>query len=405
MCRVLVVILALLAGGGALADTIKLKDGTVLEGTVVSQDEQTVHLRIDVSGGTIFQTRQIPVADIAEIRILTEEERAQQAMEQEFAALQKLKVHPQQSYRLEDYDRVLQRFQAFQSQYTNSPHLAEISALIAPWQAERDQVAAGMVKYNGEWVSRAELSQQAASIQARQLIEQARAQFVSGQYLPALQLLNKASGLSVDPDIKGEVQSLISQVYSTWFPYLDNRSTQLQGELQKARADLKAAENELKQAQTAVKILPGFNQSDGSSGGLSGGTQQMGQGAERAQAAARIAKANEKLAKAKHQVTRLEQEETFVTTYLGFARQNAQKLGISDTVASVEQAKNPGQTAQSKSHEDEILERSRRRLAPETGDTPGVLIDLWRWIQNNWPLAIGLLALLLWLLYKYLIDR
>jgi hypothetical protein len=401
----MVLFLLLVAGAGWVrSDTVTLKDGTVIEGTVVSKDEQTVSIRFATAGGTIFQTQQVKVSDIAAIKILTEEERSQEAMERDFAILAKLKVHPTQSYRLEDYDRVLQRFQSFQAQYTNSPHLAALPGLMAPWEAERAQVAAGMVKNNGEWLSKTEAGQQASAAQARQFIDQARQQFADGQYLRALQLLNQVLALPADPDIKTEAKGVIAEIYSAWYPYLDRRATELQSELTKARAEFQAADSELKQAQSAIKIDPGFNKSGGQSS-LSGDKINMGAGSARAQAAARVAKAKERLAKAEAVVKKLEREEQIVVTYLGFARDNAQQLGISETVAAIEQAKNPTTPGQEKSSTDKAIDRQVRRLAPETGDTPGILVDLSRWVKNNWPLAGGLLAFLLYLLYKYLIDR
>jgi len=378
-----------------LADTVTLKDGTVIDGTIVNQDSETVTIKMTHSGGVITQTKQIAKSDIAEIKVLTDEERAAQAEENEWGALQTLRVDPVQSHRLDIYDRVIARFQAFQARYPNSAHRQEVADMMIPWQDERKQVAEGLIKHNGEWMSATELQQQASDAEAQQMIDDARTMFSSGKYIPALQKLNKLSAMRIDPDLKTQAQDLVTQIYRVWYPYLDRRSIQLQSELAKARASLETARREHAEAQKSVKIDSGGFKSTG------GSTIRMGQDTTKAQATKRLADAKARLDSTQTAVTKLEEEQRIVSAYHTHARNNADRLNIRDTIAKVEEAKNPTSNNNASSAQTAI-DKNRRRLASESSG--GVLADMTRWGEDNWPWALALLAGLLYLLYKYLIK-
>lgn len=384
-----------MASTGLLADTVTLKDGTVIDGKIVNQDSETVTIEVAHSGGAIVQTRQVKMADVAAIKVLTDEERAAQAEETEWAELSKRKVNPMQSASLDVYDWVIARFQAFAKRYPNSPHQPEIAGLMAPWQEERKQVAAGLVKQNGEWMSAAELDQQKSDAEARQAIDVARGMFANGKYVQALQQLGKVSAMPVEEGLKTEAQDLITQIYSVWYPHLDRRNIELQGEVNKARTTLEDARRELASAQQSVKIDAGFNK-DGSS------TTKFGQSTAKAAAAQRLAQAKAKFDSAQTALSKLENEQKFVTTYHTFARANADRLKVRDVIAKVEQAKNPTVAPSPTSGSQAAIDKHRRRLASESSG--GVLADMTRWGEDNWPWAAALLAGLLYLLYKYLIK-
>src|SRR5207245_2752372 len=66
------------------ADTVKLKDGTVLEGSITAENDTTLSIYIERSGGTITQTREINKADIAKVVRWTPEQKSEWQMKRDY---------------------------------------------------------------------------------------------------------------------------------------------------------------------------------------------------------------------------------------------------------------------------------------------------------------------------------
>ena len=76
------------------ADTVKQKDGTVLEGEIVAEDESTLSIYLEFSRGTITQTRQINKADIVEVIRLTPQQRIEWREKRDYENLQQFQLSP-----------------------------------------------------------------------------------------------------------------------------------------------------------------------------------------------------------------------------------------------------------------------------------------------------------------------
>jgi hypothetical protein len=165
-------ILVWLAGGWcwgiASADTLRLKNGTIYEGTILSEAESNVTFEVERAGGTILTTETFGRDEIAELTRSTPEEQAQHAMERAYANTRRYRLDPMTSYSPDTYrlviDDVLRRYLA---DYPDSPHTAEVQAKLKDWIAELGTVSSGMAKYNGVWMRASDAAQKRSEASAR----------------------------------------------------------------------------------------------------------------------------------------------------------------------------------------------------------------------------------------------
>ena len=130
-CRWLILAAWLLGGLCARADTIKLKDGTSLEGAITAEDNSTVSILLEFARGTISQTRQINKTDIAGITRWTAAQRTEWETTRDYEALQKYQLNPVNSYPTEYYDQIISNvFHAFLAKHSDSPVTSNVNARI-----------------------------------------------------------------------------------------------------------------------------------------------------------------------------------------------------------------------------------------------------------------------------------
>jgi hypothetical protein len=149
----------------ATADTVRLKDGSILEGAILTEDSSQITMEVRYAGGTITRNQTIKKSDIVEIKRLSPEEKARQQMELAYRATQKFNLNPNSSQPLAAYEPAIQSLQDFLSKYPESPYAREVSGKLAVWKAERDQVASGSAKYRGEWMPASEAARRSKPIE------------------------------------------------------------------------------------------------------------------------------------------------------------------------------------------------------------------------------------------------
>ena len=138
----------------AWADQVKLKDGTVLDGTILAEDDKQITIEVAFGSGTITRQELVDKSNVVEIVRLTPEQKAEQQMTRDYEKAKKNQLDPATNYPLAAYDPVINDvFRKYLAQYTNSPYQQEITGWIAQWEAERDMVASGQRKYRGQWMS------------------------------------------------------------------------------------------------------------------------------------------------------------------------------------------------------------------------------------------------------------
>lgn len=237
----------------ASAEKIKLKDGTVIDGPLVSEDDRQVTIEVKTAGGTITSKRSYPKADIAEIVRPTAEQKAQSEMQAAYEAARKNQLDPNYSLPLAQYDKVLNEiFTPFLEKYPKSPQATEILALKEAWQKEREQVAAGNGKARGQWMSAAEAAALIAQDNAQRFLQQGRALLAQGKTDQAIRQFWNAASTSRDAATVNEANALQSQAYQQWLSSLETEKRSAEHKLPYAESKYKNAESSLKYAEKSL---------------------------------------------------------------------------------------------------------------------------------------------------------
>lgn len=129
------------------SESIELRDGTKVEGRIVSVTADSVVVDVPTSP-TIREEKIYPRADVAEIRRAGRDDIAFE----EVAAI----VVPPTADDPAVYDALLeQKVRPFMQNFAYSRHLPEARKLAAALEAERERVASGETKVDGQWVTAA----------------------------------------------------------------------------------------------------------------------------------------------------------------------------------------------------------------------------------------------------------
>jgi hypothetical protein len=183
MCSIrpswLILPLALLFAVQSWADSVTLKTGEQITGTIKSQSDTEVVIDVPVSA-SITDERTIEKTDIAKI---------DQAQPDQIAYQQLIQVqpNPQSSYSADAYDQILSSLNAFITSYPNSTYLPEIKKLQATFADEKKHVDAGEFKYLGKWISHEEAQRRSVQIGGQQAYATMSQQATSGDFVGAMQ--------------------------------------------------------------------------------------------------------------------------------------------------------------------------------------------------------------------------
>lgn len=187
----------------AYADTFKLKDGTTLEGRIISEDEDAYILEVQASK-SIKDERKVAKADVVKV----DREQPDQKAFKEIANL----LPTPDLLTTEDYGVRIAAVQKFLEDYSKSSKLNEAKTILETLKAESAAVSAGGIKLDdkiiphGEYLTNAyEFDAQVQEIKIRRLVD-------SNQLLEALRLF-----ADFDKDYRttlsyGALQSLMKKV-------------------------------------------------------------------------------------------------------------------------------------------------------------------------------------------------
>lgn len=203
----------------APADTLRLKNGTSVEGDIVSENEQAILIEVSFDNGDITTRRTYLKSDISGVDRTAPEEKKKQKADLWYHRVMKYQLNPKTSYQIDYYDRVLKEvFQKYQEVFPESPHLKEIQALEAQWKAERLQVAAGQVKRDNTWMTSAEAEKRTEDQKALAILDTARSLVKSKEYKFAWLQLAKALKVSNNPDLIKQLREVGQDAY---FKYVE----------------------------------------------------------------------------------------------------------------------------------------------------------------------------------------
>ncbi len=138
------VIATLCLVAAARADWIELKDGTRIDGPILSVTDQHVTIEVPVTP-TIRDEKRYPRSEVAKIQRDSEDDVA-------FAEIATLQIPPTADS-VDQYDAMLKSVRLFLQNYGYSKHLPDARKLAAQLEEERKKLSAGEVKIRGQWFS------------------------------------------------------------------------------------------------------------------------------------------------------------------------------------------------------------------------------------------------------------
>lgn len=261
----------------ASADVIRLRDGTTHDGEIVAETETTLSIEVPMARGTIIKTHVVPKTNVAEFTRWTAEQKKVLAMQRDYEALQKFVLDPDVSNPLGFYDPVIAAQQRFLQSYPDSSRSLDVSNQLAAWQAERSQVAAGLTKIDGEWLTKDETAKLDGISRAEFLMKRGNTALAAKQWGRAVSYYDAVVALQPGGLKEAAASRLAVEAMTNWRP-------ELAAQVQRLEAELTATQARYDQIKNTPKPSLQFNQgnSDGKLGG--GATLQ----AEVAVSAARL---------------------------------------------------------------------------------------------------------------------
>ncbi len=141
------------------ADTIKLKDGTTLEGKILEESPSTIKIEYNVTK-SIKDIKSINRSEIKEITKVSEDEIA-------FNAIKSL-LPTDDLLSTDDYDKILADKPAkFLTLFPSSTHKDSVQKIIDEIKKEKAVIESGGVKLNGKWITGDEAAKDPYNHQAR----------------------------------------------------------------------------------------------------------------------------------------------------------------------------------------------------------------------------------------------
>jgi len=343
------------AMGSVSGDTLKLKDGAVLEGDLIEETATGLTFNAEFADGTIRQTRIIPKADLVEVRRSTLEEQEVKATYREYRELSKHQLEPSTTLTLRQYEQVIQDvFRKFLNQHPNSTYRQEVEQKIAQWQAERDQAATGKVKYQGNWLPSDEAARLLAGDQAEQTLQRARTLIRQQKYSEANTELKSLSLSDLSPSFETLRRDLLREAQSSWTASLEQKLRLLEEEHKHMESRLQHAGESVNRTRENLRQ---FKCAQGTQGNGIIGYQGMLQQHESA-----VQRAESEQMQVDRQLAQLREEQAIVKRLL------------------TELQTQPGAPAVS----------SDESQTPVSRTNPvEVLTSLWMWGKENWILAVG----------------
>ena len=208
-------------------------------------------------GSIAFLTSGLADSQLPPSAIPSEQVAAEPAATQEHDILlvRAHQLDPRRSSSVRYYDQIItNEFRRFLSTYPHSPYEAEVTDQIKNWQAERDQVAAGRINDNSDWVAQADYERYQRWEQVKALLDEAEQDFAQKHWpeasrkYGALLVLWPAGGAAV------VAKRQLAVSLDSWQRALEKRQIEMEHYQQ-------AVDRDVTQAQRAVKgAQAGYNQ-------------------------------------------------------------------------------------------------------------------------------------------------
>ncbi|MGO9245113.1 MAG: hypothetical protein ACLP0A_07000 [Verrucomicrobiia bacterium] len=374
----------------ARADTVTLKDGTVLEGDIRAEDDATLSIYLEFAGGTITETRQINKTDIAKVVRLTPEQRVAWQTKRDYEALEKYRLNPNSSYGLNDYDEIIRNvFRKFLAQHPGSIYESNVTERITQWVTERNLVAAGKMKFHGQWLPAAEGVRLAEREQGQQLLQQSRWLISQGRFEAAIQQLQKVLSLSSQPDFVVQSRTLLASAFQQAITSLDRQRQQLEADVSSAQQRVDRAQQAVNAAEASLRPATGKGQSLGRPAPVGSSYRALGANAQSfVQDQTSVDNARNDLAN----------EQGYLDQAKNQLNNTVQKVAALQSQASTVEARwgiAPGNANSG------IANNRPTTASPATANSPDILVGLMTWVRNNWIFMVAGGLVLLFLLSRF----
>jgi len=175
----LIIPLALLPFAQLRADSVTLKTGEQITGTIKNETDTDVTIDVQVSS-SITDERVIEKTDIAKIDKAQPDDIAYQQLIQ-------VQPNPQSSLSSDQYAEIINSLNGFVTTYPASAHVADIKKLADAFEAEKQHVDSGQFKYLGKWIPQAEAMKRRVQIEAQELYGTMQQQAAAGDFVGAMQ--------------------------------------------------------------------------------------------------------------------------------------------------------------------------------------------------------------------------
>lgn len=218
----------------ATADTFFLKDGTTLEGRVLSEDATNYHVEVKVTK-SIKDERNIAKADVTKIE---KEQMDLTAFEQ----LSKLLPAPD-LLTVEEYGSRIRSVEKFLAEHRGSSKSKEARAMLATLKSEANEVLAGGIKMGGKIVSPTEYRANAYELDSRIQEVKIRALVKDARYFLALRTFSEFSRDFRNTSSHAALLPLINQVISSY--------------LEEVQQSLSSYDARVKEREVGLKRMPG----------------------------------------------------------------------------------------------------------------------------------------------------
>ena len=189
-----------------MADTFILKDGTSLNGAIVSETGDSYLLEVQVTK-SIKDERKVAKSEV--VKIVRE-----QPGDAAFAPIGKLLPTPD-LLTASDYEEQIASVEKFIKEHRDSNQLPKAKAILATLKSEHAQVSAGGIKLNDKIVTPAEYQANAYDLDARVQESKIRSLVTANQLLPALRLFAEFDRDYRNTLSYGALASLMRQVIQT----------------------------------------------------------------------------------------------------------------------------------------------------------------------------------------------
>lgn len=172
-----------LAAAPVALDTVKLSDGTVLQGRVIEETREEVTIEYEAGAG-ILDRQTIPMSEVALVERIAPDTAA-------FRQIEAL-LPTDDLMTVADYEKILsEQVGPFLQQHGDSHHAPDVKKMAAQLREERDRVAEGAVKLQGKWISADDYQQRRYWIDGVIALQKITEAAEMGQHAEALRRFNE----------------------------------------------------------------------------------------------------------------------------------------------------------------------------------------------------------------------